>query len=310
MPILTSLTKKEFQKILDKYDLGEYKSHEHISFALSNTIYKVETSKNKVIIKLFEHEDRKVINLQIKIMEKLEKKKLSPKLFKTKEGKYTYKLKKPLIVQKFFEGKHLKKFTNRESEDFGTFLAKLQKILKTLGKKERWKIGYQFKKNNSKYNSIKINLSEEFKFVSKSLKEVNQKNFKIGTIHGDLSSSNILKNKQGKIMLCDWDDARKDYLIYDLAILIGNFMVSEGKVYNHQISELIKSYQSLIKISENDKKAIYYFALHSLLWGLEYGAKQFKKHKEKGIKKWMIKQERKYITIKKFGLQKFLFILK
>mgnify|MGYP001578489679 CR=1 FL=1 len=81
---------KEIQKILDRYDLGEYKSHNHFSYALTNTVYKLKTNKETLIIKLFEHENKRVIALQTKIMDLLAKEGLSSKLFKTKQGKFVY----------------------------------------------------------------------------------------------------------------------------------------------------------------------------------------------------------------------------
>lgn len=305
MHILTLLNPNDFQVILDRYTLGTYKSHKHFAHALSNTVYEIKTSKKIVIIKLFEHESKDVIDFQIKIMVTLEKNELSPKLFKTKSGKYVSYFKKPLIIQEYFEGKHVQTLSNGEAENFGTFLAQLHKSLRELDKGQRWKIGYQFRKDKCSYKAPNLNLNKEFESLNKLLKEINQNKLKIGVIHGDLSGSNILKNKKSKIMLCDWDDARKDYLVYDLAILIGNLMVKPNKLYKNQIKELLKSYQIQIKLNEDEKKAIYYFILYSLLSGLEYAAKQRKIHKEKKISKWMIKHEQKYMTIKNRGFKEF-----
>lgn len=121
MSILTQLNRVEFEEILDNYNLGIYKSHKHFSHALSNTVYKVKTSKGTVIIKLFEHELKQVIDFQIRIMDKLTKTGLSPKLYKAKSGKYLSTFKKPLIIQEFFEGKHVQSFTTQEAVIFGHF---------------------------------------------------------------------------------------------------------------------------------------------------------------------------------------------
>ncbi|MCD6464518.1 phosphotransferase [Candidatus Woesearchaeota archaeon] len=307
MAVLTPLSKEDFQAILNEYNLGEYESHKHFSHALSNTVYKVKTSKKTVILKLFEHGKRDVINLEIKIMALLEREGLSPKLFKTKKGEYLSHYKKLLIIQEYFEGRHVQRFNNQEARRFGVFIGELHKNLKRLDKEmQAHDLGFQFKKNGSVYDSLNINLDQEFKWLNKALKSVKEENLKIGIIHGDLSSSNILKNKKGLFMLCDWDDARKDFLVYDIAVLIGNFMVKPSIVYRNQIREFLKSYQKLIKLNNDEKRATYYFVLHSLLSGLEYASKQKRIHKDENINKWMLKQEKKYITIKNLGLEKFL----
>lgn len=137
MSILTILNKEEFQKILDFYNLGKYKVHRHLAHALSNTLYKVKTSRGTVIIKLFEHESKDIIDFQIKIMKILEANGLSPKLFSTKDGKHVIKFKKPLIVQAYFEGRHVQKLSNQEAKNFGTFLVQLHKSLSVLDKGQR-----------------------------------------------------------------------------------------------------------------------------------------------------------------------------
>lgn len=309
MPILTPLTRLEFQKILDDYHLGTYKSHKHFAHALSNTIYKVTTSQHTLILKFFEHEDKQAINLQIKIMKTLEKKNLSPKLYKTPSQKIISHFKKPFMIQEYFEGKEVKRLTSQETKDFGIFLAYLHLCLKKLKiTPNPWKIGYQFKRKESSYQSPTLDLDTEFKHLYQALQGIPQDQLHLGIIHGDLSGANILKNRKGRIMLCDWDDARKDYLVYDLAVFIGNLMVQSQTINQLGIRNFFQGYQTLISFNESEKHAMYYFILNSLLWGLEYGSKQKEIHKEKerGIVQWMLKHEKKYLMIKKLGLQKFL----
>ena len=54
--ILTKLVKKDFEKLCKLYDLGTYKSSEHIDFALENSNYIFKTSKGKYVVKLFQQE--------------------------------------------------------------------------------------------------------------------------------------------------------------------------------------------------------------------------------------------------------------
>ena len=109
-------------------------------------------------------------------------------------------------------------------------------------------------------------------------------------------------------MLCDWDDARIDYLVYDLAVFIGNMFIKPQKLYTQTIKSFLQGYQTITSLNEEEKKAMYYFIQNSLLWGLEYGAKQKQIHteKEKGITSWMVNHEKKYLRIKKIGIYNFL----
>ena len=68
---LTNLTKKDFDKILENYDIGKYKSSKHIWWAFTNSIYRLNTTKGTFFIKIFEKTSLKSIKNQLKIIEYL-----------------------------------------------------------------------------------------------------------------------------------------------------------------------------------------------------------------------------------------------
>ena len=76
MVILSPLSLDDFKNILQLYNIGFYKSHKHISHALGNTVYFLETNKSKYILKIFEDSNENSILEQLKIMDYLSQKKV------------------------------------------------------------------------------------------------------------------------------------------------------------------------------------------------------------------------------------------
>lgn len=105
MPIITQLEKQDFEKILNRYDIGRYKSHKHINWALQNTVYIFSTSKGDYVLKIFETASERAVNQQIKIINYLTSKNIPvATILKAKNKKEVAFYKdKPFIIQIFLE---------------------------------------------------------------------------------------------------------------------------------------------------------------------------------------------------------------
>ncbi len=129
--ILTKLERGEFERILENYNIGRYRSHKHIWWALENTVYIIKTSKGRFILKIFERSDLDFIRYQVRIIDFLQNKKLPiPKIIKTKSDKnlLVYKNKK-ILIQKFIEGDEPNKINDKLTKDIGKSLGFLDKQL-------------------------------------------------------------------------------------------------------------------------------------------------------------------------------------
>ncbi|MHA1829186.1 MAG: hypothetical protein ACTSX6_11135 [Candidatus Heimdallarchaeaceae archaeon] len=60
---ITDLSKKDFENILENYNIGKYNSSKHIPWALENTVYILKTTKGKFVLKVFEESDIKFMAL-------------------------------------------------------------------------------------------------------------------------------------------------------------------------------------------------------------------------------------------------------
>ena len=148
MAIITKLSKKDFSAIIKNYKIGKHTNHIHIDWALTNTVYKLKTTKGKFILKIFENARPDFIEFQVKLMRFLKKNGIPvPKLIKTDKGKNLLIYKnKNILVQEFIEGS-IREFYNKEllkdiAGKFGLMCKKLQNL--KIQDKSEWKKDYQF----------------------------------------------------------------------------------------------------------------------------------------------------------------------
>ncbi len=150
MTILTKLDPEEFQKILEEYNLGNYKSHKHVSWALQNTIYIIKTTQETVVLKIFENSELPFINFQLQIMQYIAKHKIPvAEVILTKKGKSIFIFKgKKIMLQKFLNGKVPRQFTFVLIKDIAQKLGALDKTLLKLPLQGKfvWTLDHEFKK--------------------------------------------------------------------------------------------------------------------------------------------------------------------
>ena len=286
MVILTKLTKKEFDEILENFSIGKYKSHKHLDWALSNTVYLIKTTKGKFILKIFENSEPGFINFQIKIMEHLEREKIPlPKLCKIKSGKHLLIYKGSRItIQKFIESKKYKKYDTNLIKNIAKNQAKMNKaLLKVkLGWKYTWEIDRQFKLKKFEVKKFRgFDLIKENKQLVKELKMIDKEKLRRSVIHGDFHGVNFLLKNNKLVGVIDWDDVHEDFLAQEIAIFIAHHFVSPNKVDNKKISIYLNEYKKYLNLKREEERAIYFFIKLRWLGCISYHLKQLKKHKDK-----------------------------
>lgn len=317
MAILTKLSKEDFKNILKNYNIGVYKNHKHIPFAIGNTVHTLKTTKGKWILKIFEHADPNFIKYQIKLMNRAIKGKLPVSTnIKTKSGnELLIYNKNRIIIQKFVVGKNPKKI----SKDLIKRMAKMQaKLIKELMKirlqgKYTWGKDYQFRYmefNVKKYRNF--NIRGEEKKILMELGKINRRKLRRSNIHADFHTVNLLVAKNKIKAILDWDDAHEDYIIYDLVASLTFDFVTERKIYKDKMMLYLKEFQKIIKLNNEEKKAMYYFFKYRYLQAIAWHIVQKQKHKDR--KSDIDRRIRHMITLYKnfnnLSLEEFLEIIK
>ena len=158
MAVYTSINKKELEKFLDSYDIGDLINFEGIIEGVENTNYKIITSKNTFILTIFEKRvEEKDIPFFINLQKHLHNKDIRcPKPIEDKKNNFINKIKnKNCLIMSFLKGVMIKTPSESHCEQLGFELAKMHENTKD----------FDLKRNNSLHY---LNFQEIFEKCKKS----------------------------------------------------------------------------------------------------------------------------------------------
>jgi len=267
MAVYTKINKKDISYINKKFNVEKFINFQGIKQGIENTNYLLRSKNKKFILTIFEKRvSKKEIPFFLKLMDRLNNSKINcPKPLRTINGNYLIKLKnKTACIVSFLEGKDKKKLNPKNCFEIGKIIAQIHLVTRKIKLFRKNSMGV---KNldpllkSIKFKSKKLNNLE--KFLVNNLKNIKKnwpKKLPKGIIHGDLFIDNIFF-KQNKLSgIIDFYFAANDYLMYEIAICINALCFdkknSKFKINKQKIKNLIKGYESIKKISLNEKKSL------------------------------------------------------
>ncbi|MDB3995379.1 homoserine kinase [Candidatus Pelagibacter sp.] len=267
MAVYTKIHKKDIVSINDQFEMEKIRHFKGIKKGIENTNYLLKTKKNKFILTIFE---KRVSNREIpffmKLMEILNNSNINcPKPLKSKKGSHLINLKnKKACIVSFLNGKDKIKLNLNNCFEVGKVIANIHKITKkinisrknSMGIKELGPLLKSIKFKSKKFNNLQNFLANNLKDIKKNWPS----KLPQGIIHGDLFIDNIFFNKNKLSGVIDFYFAANDIFMYEIAICI-NALCFDYKnkkfVMNKQkINKLIKGYESVKKISLDEKKSL------------------------------------------------------
>ncbi|EKE11706.1 MAG: Homoserine kinase [uncultured bacterium] len=313
MTILTKLTQKDFEEILLRYSIGKYKAHEHISYALQNTVFILNTTKGKYVLKIFEKSEADFVKFQIRITDYLYHKKVPvARIVKLKNGRNLLMYRNKLMaIQKFVGGNPAKKLNKELAGNLAKNLALMSKHLLKLKLKGifMWSNDHEFETNTDIENIEKVNFVGYEKKLLEEIGKLDRNNLRRSVIHGDFHEMNLLTENNELRAIIDWDDAHEDYISYEIAVyLVSYFDAVSIKRSKEYIELFFKEFQRYIKLNEEEIKAVYYFMKQRLIGVIFWHQNQKKIHKnfEKRLDRSMKKLITRYVALENITLDEFM----
>ncbi len=267
MAVYTKINKRDISSINNQFEIGKIIDFNGITKGIENTNYLLKTKKNKFILTIFEKRvSNKEIPFFMRLMEILHSSNINcPKPLKNKNGSYLIKLRnKTACVVSFLNGKDKIKLNSKNCFAVGKMMAKIHQATKnikisrknSMGIKELGPLLKSIKFKSKKFSNLE-------KFLTNNLNDV-KKNWPLGLpkgiIHGDLFIDNIFFKKDKLSGVIDFYFAANDIFMYEIAICINALCFdqknSKFKLNKQKISELIKGYESVKKISYKEKKSL------------------------------------------------------
>ena len=267
MAVYTKIKKKEISYINKKFEVDRITNFKGIKQGIENTNYLLKSKNKKLILTIFEKRvSQKDVPFFMKLMDQLNNFNINcPKPLKNKNGNYVIRIKnKTACIVSFLDGKDKKKLNLKNCFDIGQIIARMHLSSKKIKLYRKNSMG--IKNLNPLLDSIKFK-SKKFinieKFLKNNFKDIKRKwpkKLPNGIIHGDLFIDNIFFKNNKLSGIIDFYFAANDYFMYEIAICINalcfdkknsKFFINKKKVKN-----LIKGYESIKKISINEKKSL------------------------------------------------------
>tara|TARA_Y100000992_G_scaffold300638_1_gene269692 strand:- start:11 stop:979 length:969 start_codon:yes stop_codon:yes gene_type:complete len=266
MAVFTKINQKDLNKVEKAFNLGRIKKHKGIKKGIENTNYYIEFQNKKTVLTIFEKRvNSKDLPFFMSLMSGLHKLNIiCPEPIKSKKGSFLFKLKnKNACLVSFLKGNDKKKINPSDCTAIGKNIAKLHKATKKLNLNRKNSLSIKLLPNllskiDSRINKLSKNLKFQMKNDLSNISKVWPKKLPKGVIHSDLFIDNIFFFKRKFYGFIDFYFSSTDFFSYELATCINAlcFDLRRNKyiLNRSKSSNLLKGYETIRKLSNNEKK--------------------------------------------------------
>lgn len=248
-------------KICEDYDLGEFKSNKIVLMGYEDFNFNLETSKGKYFVKVFaKFRDMGDCKRYVDVIRSaIDAGVSTPGLLECGQG-FLYVseingVELRLCVMEFIEGKTLFELGESLTDDEIRFIAKQASIINLIDIKpklvnDEWAITNFLKEFKRKKDSLdKEDLALIEPFVKK-FKDLEIEKLPHCFVHGDIISTNVMKDSDGKLWIIDFAVSNYYPRIQELALLACNILFSGDAKENLKIA--LDEYQKKVKLTQKE----------------------------------------------------------
>jgi len=264
--VYTKINSQNISYIENNFNLGKINQYHGIKKGIENTNYLIKTKNKKYILTIFEKRvHAKDLPFFMNLMSGLSKLNIKcPRPIKNKKGINLFKIKnKNACLVTFLNGKEKNKLSNKECYIVGKNIAKLHKASKKLKIYRKNSLSVKswsniLNKIDSRINRLSKNLKTSMKNELFQIKKKWPNNLPKGIIHSDLFIDNIFFYRKKFYGYIDFYFSCNDFLAYELAISINALCFKKKNrsfIFDvNKSSNLLKGYETIRKLSNNEKK--------------------------------------------------------
>ncbi len=256
-------------QICKDYNLGEFKSNELILIGYEDFNFILETSNGKFMVKVF----AKLRNLEdceryIEIMEKaIEKGIATPKLLKSTQGHlYVSEIdntKLRLCVSEFIDGKTLFELKTKLNNEEITFIANQAAMINSIDLKpktlyDEWAITNFLKEFEKKKVALSKEDLEIIEPLVNKFKELKIDNLPHSFVHGDIITTNVMKDSDNKLWIVDFSVSNYYPRIQELAVIACNLLFDENSKENSErnFKTALNEYIKITPLTKSELNAL------------------------------------------------------
>ena len=263
MAVHTRLKKKDFDRILSFYQIGDLVDFLGIDEGIENTNYLIKTSRDKYILTIFENRvKKKNLPFYLDLMFNSQKKKINcPEPISDKKGNLINNFKfKKFSIFSFLKGKSKKKWLTIDCFNVGKTLALFHEVNIMNKNKVNNDFSLDFWEKTFgklKKKEIELIIPGAYPILQKEIKFIKTNWPKLlprGIIHADLFPDNVFFKNNKLSGILDFYFSCHDFLMYDLAVTMNAWCFEKGIFNRKFFYNLLKGYESVRALKKNEKK--------------------------------------------------------
>ena len=260
MSVFTTVARDELVAWLENYSIGSLVTHEGIATGIENTNYFVTTDQGRFVLTLFEKLADRELPFYLNLQDHLARRGVPcPKPVANQTGAFLGKLNgKPAALVSFLRGKDIVAPSTEHCARVGSMLASIHAAgASYTGRMDNprgpkwWKTVMPELTPFLKTDEVEL-LREEVRFQARH----RGRDLPRGAIHADLFRDNVLF-EHGRISgVIDFYFACTDALLYDLAITVNDWCVTEaGAIDDSRAAALLNAYNQGRQFTAEERSA-------------------------------------------------------
>ena len=257
MSVYTQLSSDFFEESLKKYSIGALKAVEPIKGGVTNTLYQIETDAGKYVFTLFESLKASELEKYVDLMQFLARQSIPCTCpIEDKQGQVIQIYEsKPYLLAPYLPGDVVETPTESDCAQVGALLAKLHLVGQQFPEKISNQRNLQWCMNTYTKVQSKLETNQQRMIEAELTRHarINYRALPQGIIHADLFRDNVIFQNSKLSGCIDLYYACSETLIFDLAIAVNDWCLSQRKQAQLLINALMKGYNEHRILDKGEK---------------------------------------------------------
>lgn len=268
MAVYTHISETDLRSHLSRFDVGELLSFSGISEGVENTNYRLETTKGRFILTLFEKRiERDELPFYVTFMEYVRESGVpAPFAAQSREGGKIVDFNgKPSVITTFLEGVWSRNPTAAQCAALGAALGKMHLAGRKFPLKRKNSLSLPAWKNlilasGARANEVENGLAAYLEGELAHLERNWPKYLPKGSVHGDLFPDNVFFLGEEISGVIDFYFACYETLVYDLMLTVNAWCFDKQRGFSQdRAAALLRSYKAVRPLGRAEMKALPFF---------------------------------------------------
>ena len=259
------LNNAEIFEIIKKYGVETMDSFSLLSGGSENTNYLIYSKDQKFVLTICEQKSNEDAMNLANLLDYLAKHDFNTsEIIPNSSGDLvTNWMGKPMMLKVFLDGDIIEDLPNHILENIGIKMGELHRIVAPAYLPKVLSYGQEYFHEAGQY-APNSSFTKWLELIHEYIKPYFKENLPKALIHSDIFYSNVIVHQDSQsACIMDFEEAANYYRIFDIGMTIVGLCCDMGKVNLEKLGCLLKGYQQVIELRDNEKKSLQAFTVYA-----------------------------------------------